>query len=76
MLRDGRHRRRFVRAHPAAQFFPEAARGADRDSQKQPFKCLPDFPTGGQMDAREYADGKGSVKVRAKMPRERRVPRS
>jgi topoisomerase IV subunit A len=35
--------------------------------QKQPFKCLPDFPTGGLMDARGYQDGKGSVKVRAKI---------
>ena len=35
--------------------------------KQQPFKCLPDFPTGGLMDAREYADGKGSVKVRAKI---------
>jgi len=31
------------------------------------FKCLPDFQTGGLMDAREYADGKGSIKVRAKI---------
>ncbi len=30
-------------------------------------KCLPDFQTGGLMDAREYADGKGSIKVRAKI---------
>jgi topoisomerase-4 subunit A len=35
--------------------------------KKQPFKCLPDFFTGGLMDARDYADGKGSVKVRAKI---------
>jgi topoisomerase-4 subunit A len=35
--------------------------------KKQPFKCLPDFPTGGLMDAREYQDGKGSVKVRARI---------
>ena len=35
--------------------------------KKQPFKLLPDFPTGGLMDAREYADGKGSIKVRAKI---------
>src|ERR1044072_2995133 len=31
------------------------------------FKCLPDFQTGGLMDAREYQDGRGSVKVRAKI---------
>ena len=35
--------------------------------KKQPFKLLPDFFTGGLMDAREYADGKGSIKVRAKI---------
>lgn len=35
--------------------------------KKQPFKCLPDFPTGGLMDARDYQDGKGSVKVRARI---------
>jgi len=35
--------------------------------KNQPFKCLPDFPTGGLMDAREYDDGKGSIKVRAKI---------
>ena len=31
------------------------------------FKCLPDFQTGGLMDARDYNDGRGSVKVRAKL---------
>jgi topoisomerase IV subunit A len=31
------------------------------------FKCLPDFITGGLMDARDYQDGKGSIKVRAKI---------
>jgi topoisomerase-4 subunit A len=31
------------------------------------FKCLPDFQTGGLMDAREYEDGRGSIKVRAKI---------
>jgi len=35
--------------------------------KKQPFKVLPDFPTGGLMDARDYRDGTGSVKVRAKI---------
>lgn len=35
--------------------------------KKQPFKCLPDFPTGGLMDARDYQDGRGSVKVRARL---------
>lgn len=31
------------------------------------FKVLPDFQTGGLMDAREYNDGRGSIKVRAKI---------
>lgn len=31
------------------------------------FKVVPDFPTGGLMDAKEYADGKGSVRVRARI---------
>lgn len=35
--------------------------------KNQPFKCLPDFQTGGLMDARDYQDGKGSIKVRAKI---------
>ena len=47
--------------------FPELIEAQIAILKKQPFKCLPDFPTGGQMDAREYADGKGSVKVRAKI---------
>ena len=47
--------------------FPELIAAQIAILKKQPFKCLPDFPTGGLMDAREYADGKGSVKVRAKI---------
>jgi topoisomerase-4 subunit A len=35
--------------------------------KKQSFKVLPDFLTGGVMDARDYRDGKGSVKVRARI---------
>jgi len=35
--------------------------------KKQSFKCLPDFQTGGLMDARDYKDGTGSIKVRAKI---------
>lgn len=31
------------------------------------FKVVPDFPTGGLMDAKEYADGKGSVRIRARI---------
>ncbi len=47
--------------------FPELLEAQIAILKKQPFKCLPDFVTGGLMDAREYADGKGSVKIRAKI---------
>jgi topoisomerase-4 subunit A len=47
--------------------FPELIQAQIAILKKQPFKCLPDFLTGGLMDAREYKDGKGSVKVRAKI---------
>jgi len=47
--------------------FPELLEAQIAILKQQPFKCLPDFPTGGVMDARDYQDGKGSVKVRAKL---------
>ena len=47
--------------------FPELIEAQIAILKKQPFKCLPDFPTGGLMDARDYQDGKGSVKVRARI---------
>jgi len=47
--------------------FPELLEAQIAILKKQPFKCLPDFATGGLMDARDYSDGKGSVKVRAKL---------
>ena len=47
--------------------FPELLEAQIAILKKQPFKCLPDFETGGLMDARDYQDGKGSVKVRAKI---------
>jgi len=47
--------------------FPELLEAQIAILRKQPFKCLPDFPTGGLMDARDYQDGKGSVKVRARI---------
>ena len=47
--------------------FPELLEAQISILKKQPFKCLPDFPTGGLMDARDYQDGKGSVKVRARI---------
>src|SRR5689334_24811535 len=47
--------------------FPELIQAQINILKKQSFKCLPDFATGGLMDAREYADGKGSIKVRARI---------
>jgi topoisomerase-4 subunit A len=47
--------------------FPELLEAQIAILKKQPFKCLPDFPTGGLMDARDYKDGTGTVKVRAKI---------
>ncbi|MBI5493670.1 MAG: DNA topoisomerase IV subunit A [Deltaproteobacteria bacterium] len=37
--------------------------------KEERFKCLPDFVQGGLMDASEYADGKGKVKLRARIER-------
>jgi topoisomerase IV subunit A len=47
--------------------FPELLEAQIAILKKQPFKCLPDFLTGGLMDARDYKDGTGSIKVRAKI---------
>ena len=47
--------------------FPELLEAQIAILRNQPFKCLPDFPTGGLMDARDYQDGKGTVKIRAKI---------
>jgi len=47
--------------------FPELIEAQIAILKQQSFKCLPDFPTGGLMDARDYQDGKGSVKVRARL---------
>ncbi|MEY2465891.1 MAG: topoisomerase subunit [Verrucomicrobiota bacterium] len=47
--------------------FPELLAAQIAILKKESFKCLPDFMTGGLMDARDYQDGKGSVKVRAKI---------
>ncbi len=47
--------------------FPELLEAQIAILKKQSFKCLPDFQTGGLMDARDYQDGKGSVKVRARI---------
>src|SRR5664279_2097688 len=47
--------------------FPELLEAQIAILKQQPFKCLPDFQTGGLMDAREYKDGTGQIKVRAKI---------
>lgn len=47
--------------------FPELLAAQIAILKNQPFKCLPDFPTGGLMDARGYQDGRGSVQVRARI---------
>src|SRR5438876_4789716 len=47
--------------------FPELLQAQIAILKKQPFRLLPDFPTGGLMDARDYQDGAGSIKVRAKI---------
>src|SRR4029079_10395903 len=47
--------------------FPELVQAQIAILKKQPFKCLPDFQTGGLMDAREYKDGAGQIKVRARI---------
>src|SRR5437588_902226 len=47
--------------------FPELLQAQIAILKKQSFKLLPDFPTGGLMDARDYKDGTGGIKVRAKI---------
>ena len=47
--------------------FPELLEAQIAILKKQSFKCLPDFQTGGLMNAREYRDGAGQIKVRAKI---------
>src|SRR5437588_6209660 len=47
--------------------FPELLEAQIAILKKQSFKCLPDFQTGGLMNAREYRDGTGQIKVRARI---------
>ncbi|MGO9203649.1 MAG: DNA gyrase subunit A, partial [Limisphaerales bacterium] len=47
--------------------FPELLQAQMAILREEPFKCLPDFQTGGLMDAREYRDGAGQIKVRARL---------
>ncbi|MBI1840345.1 MAG: DNA topoisomerase IV subunit A, partial [Verrucomicrobia bacterium] len=47
--------------------FPELIEAQIAILKKESFKVLPDFMSGGLMDARDYRDGAGSVRVRAKI---------
>lgn len=47
--------------------FPELLQAQIAILQNKPFKLLPDFLTGGLMDAKEYRDGQGSVRIRARI---------
>ncbi|MDB6036874.1 MAG: topoisomerase subunit, partial [Verrucomicrobiales bacterium] len=47
--------------------FIELLQGQIAILKGESFRILPDFQTGGLMDAREYDDGRGSIKVRAKI---------
>jgi topoisomerase-4 subunit A len=47
--------------------FQELLEGQIRILQRKTVKLLPDFPQGGLMDATEYEDGAGKIRVRARM---------
>lgn len=47
--------------------FIELLQGQIAILKNENFRLIPDFQTGGLMDAREYDDGRGAVKVRAKI---------
>src|SRR2546426_604418 len=47
--------------------FPELLQAQIAILKKHSFRLLPDFPTGGLMDARDYKDGIDGIKVRAKI---------
>ena len=47
--------------------FPELLRAQIAILKNLPFKCLPDFPQGGLMDASDYEDGRGKIRLRAKL---------
>lgn len=49
---------------------PELLRAQVAILKDETFQCLPDFPQGGLMDASEYADGRGRVKLRAKIEKD------
>jgi topoisomerase-4 subunit A len=47
--------------------FPELLRAQIAILKGEKFRCLPDFVQGGLMDASEYEDGLGKIRVRAKL---------
>ena len=53
--------------------FEELLRAQIRILQKKSFTLHPDFPQGGQVDLTEYDEGRGKVRVRARI--ERRTPK-
>ena len=47
--------------------FPELLRAQIAILKGEKFRCLPDFVQGGLMDASDYEDGLGKIRVRAKL---------
>jgi len=47
--------------------FIETVQAMQAELRHEPFQVLPDFPTGGIVDASNYADGLGKVLVRARL---------
>lgn len=47
--------------------FPELLQAQIAILKKKPFQILPDFEKGGLMDAGNYDDGRGSIRVRARI---------
>ena len=66
MLGRGRHRGGNVHHHPPAQFH-RAAGGADRHPRGNDYTLAPDFIQGGLIDVSEYDDGRGKIRVRARI---------
>ncbi len=47
--------------------FPELLKAQIAILKGEKFKCLPDFSQGGLMDASDYEDGRGRIRIRAKL---------
>jgi topoisomerase IV subunit A len=62
--RRGRHRRRPLHPHPAPQL-RRTPPGPDRHPPEEALQAPPRFPQGGLIDAREYDEGRGKVRLRA-----------